>query len=113
KKRQQRQRKARRQKKRKTRCGFLWIFCDDVRACCMRNFTVMMFSFIVLFIAIMFYMKFGQETFNIKDSFEAIDYYKILNISKSATTREIRIAYRLAAIKWHPDRNRGCGKKCD
>ncbi|PRP79252.1 DNAJ heat shock N-terminal domain-containing protein [Planoprotostelium fungivorum] len=36
---------------------------------------------------------------------ERKDYYKILGINKVATDREIRKAYRLLAVKWHPDKH--------
>jgi len=34
-----------------------------------------------------------------------IDYYVILNIKHNATKKEIKIAFRKEALKWHPDRN--------
>lgn len=37
----------------------------------------------------------------------ALDYYDILGISPKAEAGEIKKAYRLLALKWHPDRNPG------
>lgn len=42
---------------------------------------------------------------------ERRDYYKILNVKRTATKQEITKAYRRAAQKWHPDNFQGDEKK--
>ncbi|CAJ1357292.1 unnamed protein product [Effrenium voratum] len=39
--------------------------------------------------------------------------YELLQLSQGASPSEARMAYRNASLRWHPDRNPGCGKECE
>ncbi len=38
---------------------------------------------------------------------ESLDYYQELEITKTASTEEIKSSYKKLALKWHPDKNKG------
>eukprot|EP00405_Crypthecodinium_cohnii_P019423 CAMPEP_0206480988 /NCGR_PEP_ID=MMETSP0324_2-20121206/37812_1 /ASSEMBLY_ACC=CAM_ASM_000836 /TAXON_ID=2866 /ORGANISM="Crypthecodinium cohnii, Strain Seligo" /LENGTH=253 /DNA_ID=CAMNT_0053958261 /DNA_START=51 /DNA_END=809 /DNA_ORIENTATION=+ len=39
--------------------------------------------------------------------------YETLQIDGSASLSDVKAAYKTQSLKWHPDRNPGCGKECE
>lgn len=72
------------------------------------SFPVIMISCVVLLLAFLAYLKVSEESFGVKQHYEEIDYYALLEVPRSAKFDEIKRAYRKLTIKWHPDRNPGC-----
>jgi DnaJ family protein C protein 3 len=48
-----------------------------------------------------------QQVQNSKKIAERKDYYKILNVKRDASKREIKVAFRKLALIWHPDKHKG------
>lgn len=48
-----------------------------------------------------------QRVYNARKSASKVNYYKILGVSRQATKKQIQLAHRKLALKFHPDRYKG------
>ena len=78
------------------------------------SFGYIMMAIIVAMIAFVAYLKFGENIFFFQavHDLEEIDYYKVLEVDRSAPLKLIKKAHRDQSRKWHPDRNPDCGEEC-
>lgn len=66
-----------------------------------------------LFQGPIWFQYFGWIDFEQIAAQTAANPYDILGLPRSANLSEAKIAYRKASMEWHPDKNPGCGRKCD
>jgi len=99
-------------RKSKTYCGRCIVYSERALSNCQQYFGLMMLLSIFIGVLLMFYIKAGQEAFTFQQGKDIVDLYGILEVPKGSSERDIRKAYRKMALRWHPDRNRDCGKKC-
>merc|ERR1719295_233540 len=72
----------------------------------------------VAFFGFLVMLKQGEEEYSWSGlerdtSEDDTSFYEVLEVDASATNKEIKKAYRKLSLKYHPDRNPQCGKKCD
>ena len=62
-------------------------------------------------------LQYNAEIYNSsgikRDENDSTSLYDILEVSSSATHSEIKKSYRRLSLKYHPDRNPNCGKRCE
>lgn len=75
-------------------------------SCC----SIVLLLLLILFGYGLFLLRFdGSDEFKgMAAAPPSADYYKVLGVSRAATSREIKKAYRALALQWHPDKNSAC-----
>jgi hypothetical protein len=59
-------------------------------------------------------LKFDENVFFYQSAYdlEKINYYELLEVAPDSSLKDVKRAHRKMVIKWHPDRNPGCGEEC-
>lgn len=58
-------------------------------------------------------LKFGDERIEGLDRGpNSVDHYKVLKLSRTATTAEVKKTFKKLALKWHPDKQAVCEEEC-